>query len=102
MSVQREYKDRLFNYIFGSEENKTWTLSLYNAVNASDYSDPNIVRFNTIKEIVYLGMRNDVSFLIANEMSLYEQQSTNNPNMPVRMLSDRLNDVSSVRLSGAI
>ena len=26
------YKDRLFNFLFGSEENKAWTLSLYNAV----------------------------------------------------------------------
>ena len=28
-----KYKDRLFNFIFGSEENKAWTLSLYNAIN---------------------------------------------------------------------
>ena len=31
-------------------------------------------------------MRNDVSFLIANQMNLYEQQSTYNPNMPIRFL----------------
>ena len=34
----------------------------------------------------YLGMHNDVSFLISNEMNPYEQQSTYNPNMPVRLL----------------
>ena len=38
--VNREYKDRLFNFVFGSEENKAWTLDLYNAVNGSDYKDP--------------------------------------------------------------
>lgn len=31
-------------------------------------------------------MHNDVSFLISDEMNLYEQQSTYNPNMPLRML----------------
>ena len=31
-------------------------------------------------------MHNDVSFLISNEMNLYEQKSTYNPNMPVRLL----------------
>ncbi len=31
-SIKREYKDRLFNFIFGSEENKAWTLDLYNAL----------------------------------------------------------------------
>jgi hypothetical protein len=36
-AIQREYKDRLFNFLFGSEENKAWTLSLYNAVNGTVY-----------------------------------------------------------------
>lgn len=80
------YKDRLFNYLFGSEENKVWTLSLYNAVNESSHSDPSEIEITTIKEIMYLGMRNDVSFLISNEMNLYEQQSSFNPNMPLRLL----------------
>ena len=81
-----QYKDRLFNFIFGSEENKEWTLSLYNAVNRSSYTDPSAIEITTIKEVMYLGMHNDVSFLISDEMNLYEQQSTYNPNMPVRML----------------
>ena len=63
---------------------KTWTLSLYNAVNGSHYTDPSAIQISTIKEVLYLGMHNDVSFIIANELSLYEQQSSYNPNMPVR------------------
>ena len=31
-------------------------------------------------------MHNDVAFIIADTLSLYEQQSTRNPNMPLRML----------------
>ena len=85
-TVQREYKDRLFNFIFGSEENKAWTLSLYNAVNNTNYTDPDAVQINTIKEVLYLGMHNDASFLLAEDMNLYEQQSTFNPNMPIRMM----------------
>ena len=81
-----QYKDRLFNFLFGSEENKAWTLSLYNAVNGSHYTDPSMIKITTIREVMYLGMHNDVSFLISNEMNLYEQQSTYNPNMPVRLL----------------
>ena len=84
--TNRKYKDRLFSFIFGNEENKAWTLSLYNAVNGSDYTDPDLIRINTIREVIYLGMHNDVSFLIGDEMDLYEQQSTYNPNIPVRML----------------
>ncbi len=39
VTANREYKDRLFNFIFGREENREWTLSLYNAVNDSGYTD---------------------------------------------------------------
>ena len=84
--IQREYKDRPFQFIFGSEENKAWTLSLYNAVNGTDYSDSEKVQINTIKEVLYLGMHNDTSFLLTDDMNLYEQQSSYNPNMPVRMM----------------
>ena len=81
-----QYKDRLFNFIFGSEENKAWTLSLYNAVNGSDYTDPAAIEITTIKGVMYLGMHNDVSFLLFEDMNLYEQQSSFNPNMPLRLL----------------
>ena len=71
-SGSTQYKDRLFCFIFGSEEHKDWTLSLYNAVNSTNHEDPSLITINTIREILYLGMHNDVSFLLADEMSLYE------------------------------
>ena len=81
-----KYKDRLFNFLFGSDENRAWTLSLYNAVNGSNYTDPSAIEITTIKEIMYMGIQNDTSFLISDEMNLYEQQSSYNPNMPVRLM----------------
>ena len=81
--VANNYKDRLFNFIFGSEENKEWTLSLYNAMNGTSYRDPSMIEINTIKEVLYLGMHNDVSFLITPDtnlvadtalLNLYEQR----------------------------
>ena len=93
-NTTREYRDRLLNYIFGREENKAWTLSLFNAVNGSDYDDPSMIEFNTLKDVLYMGMRNDTSFLISDMMSVYEHQSTYNPNMPLRMLG-YVNDLYS-------
>lgn len=84
--AQEEYKDRLFCFIFGSEAHKDWTLSLYNAVNGSSYTDPDAITIATLTQVVYLGMHNDVAFLIKDEVSLYEQQSTFNPNMPLRLM----------------
>lgn len=83
--TNRQYKDRLFKYIFGNPEKKEWALSLYNAMNGTNYTNPDELEFNTIGEAVYMGMKNDVSFLISSEMNLWEQQSTFNPNMPMRM-----------------
>ena len=84
--TNREYKDRLFKFIFGNPENREWTLSLYNAINGSHYTDAKAIRFNTIENAVYMSMKNDVSFLVDNTMNFYEQQSTFNPNMPMRFL----------------
>ena len=84
--INTKHKDRLFAFLFGREENKRWTLSLYNAVNGSSYTDSGIIQITTMDDVLYMGMKNDVSFLIANSMSIYEQQSTYNPNMPVREL----------------
>ncbi len=86
VTVNAEHKDRLFNFIFGREENRGWTLSLYNAVNGSDHDDEALIEFNTLEDVIYLSMKNDTSFLIGNIMSVYEHQSTFNPNMPLRLL----------------
>ena len=85
-AVNREHKDRLFTFLFGKKGNKEWTLSLYNAVNNTHYTDPDIIEFTTIEDAVYMGMKNDISFILCHVMNVYEQQSSYNPNMPVRQL----------------
>jgi len=84
--ANNKYKDRLFHFLFGREERKGWTLSLYNAVRGSEYTNAEDIHINTIDDVLYLGMHNDISFLIVGEMNLFEQQSSFNPNMPLRML----------------
>ena len=80
--INRQHKDRVFKFIFG--KNKSWALSLFNAINDTDYTDPEAIEFNTIDEILYLGMHNDLSFLICCFMCIWEHQSTFNPNLSIR------------------
>ncbi|MBQ6969110.1 MAG: hypothetical protein IJP85_02150, partial [Synergistaceae bacterium] len=63
-------------------------MSLYNALNGSSYTDPEELEFNTIDDVIYMGMKNDVSFLVMDEktMNIWEHQSSVNPNLPVRFL----------------
>ena len=70
MAVNDEYKDRVFKYLFGNPAKREWTLALYNAVNGSSYENAEDIEYNTIEDAVYLGMRNDVSFIIVNELHL--------------------------------
>ena len=86
VTANAKHKDRLFNFIFGREENREWTLSLYNAVNGSNYTDASLIEFTTLEEVLYLDMKNDTSFIISDTLSVYEHQSSYNPNMPLRML----------------
>lgn len=79
----RKYKDRLFRTIFREKED---LLSLYNAMNDSDYEDPDLLEITTIDDVLYMGMKNDVSFLVEDYLNLYEAQATWCPNMPLRGL----------------
>ena len=40
----------------------------------------------TLENAIYMGMKNDLAFIIDTELFLYEHQSTYNPNMPLRDL----------------
>lgn len=79
----RLYKDRLFKFVFNDKEK---LLSLYNALNHSDYKDPDTLEINTLEDFIYIRMKNDISFILDSDMCLYEHQSTYNPNMPLRGL----------------
>ena len=80
--INYQFKDRVIRLLFGtSKEN---ALSLYNAVNRSEYDNPGDLEFNTIADAIYMGMKNDFSFLFSAEINLFEHQSTWNPNMPLR------------------
>lgn len=83
--INSEHKDRVFKFLFGNPDNKAWTLTLYNAVNGTNYTNPNDIQFNTIEDAIYLGMKNDISLIIMNEINLWEHQSTFNPNLPMRI-----------------
>lgn len=82
-TVRRTFKDHLFRMIF---REKKELLSLYNAINGSHYTNAGDLEINTIEDVIYMGMKNDVSFLLDGYLSLYEAQSTWNPNMPLRGL----------------
>ena len=77
----RQYKDRLWRMIFNNKED---LLQLYNAINHTDYQNPDDLEVNTLEDVLYLSMKNDVSFLVGGTMNLYEHLSTFNPNMPLR------------------
>lgn len=84
MSINRQYKDRLFRSLFGDEKRKENTLALYNALNGTNYKNIDDLKLTTIDDVIYMGMKNDVSFVIYSDLALFEQQSTYNPNMPIR------------------
>lgn len=82
--IHRQAKDRLFRFLF--EKDREALLQLYNALNGTDYRDASLLKVVTIESAVYIVMKNDLAFVLAGTLSLYEHQSTYNPNMPVRFL----------------
>ena len=81
--ANRKYKDTIFRWLFSDKEN---LLSLYNAVTGKNYKEADALTIVTLESAVYLGMKNDVAFLVDMGLYLCEHQSTYNPNMPLRNL----------------
>ena len=82
-NANEKYRDTVFRMLVNDRE---VALEIYNAMNDSDYDDPEEVVVTTLENAVYMGVRNDASFIMASQLMLYEQQSTVNPNMPLRYL----------------
>ena len=80
---KRNYKDTVFRMLFSDREN---LLSLYNAVIGKDYKNPEELEIVTLENAIYMGMKNDLAFIIDTNLYLYEHQSTYNPNIPLRDL----------------
>lgn len=83
VSVRRDYKSSMFCMLW---EKKEELLDLYNATNGTNYTNAEDLEVNTLRNAIYLGMKNDVSFIFEMSLNLYEHQSTINPNMPLRDL----------------
>lgn len=81
--VQRNYKDTVFRMLFKEPEN---LLALYNAVNKTNYTNVEDLQITTLENAVWMNVKNDVSCVFDFELSLYEHQSTVNPNIPLRNL----------------
>ena len=82
MSIIRNYKDTVFRRLFNTKEK---LLELYNAIFGTDYKDWSAVKINTLDNVLFMGMRNDISFVIYGVLVLLEHQSTINKNLAARM-----------------
>ena len=82
-TTNREYKSTVFAMLFKDRDN---LLSLYNALNGSNYDSADDLEIVTLENATYMAMKNDNSFLFDQKLYLYEHQSTPNPNMPLRDL----------------
>ena len=83
LTTNRNYKDTVFRMLFSDRKN---LLSLYNAISGAHYDDPEKLEIVTLENAIYMGMKNDLAFIIDTNLFLYEHQSTYNPNMPLRDL----------------
>ena len=82
--AKRLLEDRVFRMLL---KDPKVALEVYNAMNGTSYDNPDELIITTLENAVYLGMKNDVSFILGTQLVLYEHQSTPNPNMPLRNLA---------------
>lgn len=79
----REFRSNSFSLLLKQQK---YALEVYNCLNGSDYKNPEDVEVLDVDGGVSLTVRHDAAFIIDSNLSIYEHQSTINPNMPLRIL----------------
>ncbi|MFQ9223280.1 MAG: hypothetical protein ACLR4J_01515 [Lachnospira pectinoschiza] len=79
----RQYKDNVFCLLYMDKNN---LLDLYNGLNDTNYTNVDDLTVTTLKGGVYMKYKNDASFVFGQDLYMFEQQSSRNPNMPLRFL----------------
>jgi hypothetical protein len=84
MSINARYKDSVFSFLFSDP---VLLRELYCALEGVDLPPDVPVNINTLRNVLFLGPVNDISFEIGDKLVvLIEHQSTINPNMALRLL----------------
>ena len=83
MAGNREFKSDVFGMLMDEPK---YALEVYNALNHSDYRDPELIEVCNLERGISLSVRNDAAFILDMNLSVYEHESTVCPNMPLREL----------------
>ena len=83
MTENSTVKSDVFSMLLEEPEN---ALEVYNALRSSNFDDPRLIEMCKLESGISISIRNDASFIINNDLNIYEHQSTFNPNMPLRAL----------------
>ena len=79
----RQYMDNVFCLLYRDKNN---LLDLYNGLNDTNYTNVDDLTVTTLKGGIYMKYKNDASFVFGQDLYMFEQQSSRNPNMPLRFL----------------
>ena len=82
-NVSVKFKDNVFCMLYRDKNN---LLELYNALNDTTYTDVDGLSVTTLSGGVYMKYKNDASFVFGQDLYMFEQQASMNPNMPLRFL----------------
>ena len=82
-NVTSKFKDNVFCMLYRDKKN---LLELYNALNNSAYTNVDDLQVTTLNGGSYMKYKDDASFLLCMSLYMFEQQSSKNPNMPLRFL----------------
>ena len=86
VKISKQYKDTLFKFLFGNKKHKKLALMLCNALTGNNFTDTRELKIATLENSVYITIKNDISILLCYDLYMFEQQSTLNKNMPIRLL----------------
>ena len=72
MGANREYKNTVFTTLFDDADK---LLELYSALSGGDYGPDTAIEINTLDDVLFMNMMNDISFTVGDRMRFRKRLS---------------------------
>ncbi|MDE6024607.1 MAG: hypothetical protein K2G45_04050 [Lachnospiraceae bacterium] len=69
LGTNKKHKDTVFRMLFSDKKE---LLTLYNAVNETNYNNPDELEITTLENAIYMTIKNDLSCVIDMRLNIFE------------------------------
>lgn len=84
--INQKQTEELFMLLFASEKRKDLTLSLFNALNETEYENPDDILVKDIEGTLFVMTKDNHYFMLVDAVNVWNEDLFLNPNIPLKFV----------------